>query len=195
VTLHPPAALAELTLAAALETAYHEHRTSYAIVTAFGSLTYQDLAERAHAVAAGLRAAGDAPAGATPIVAVVLERSPAFVATVLGVAAAGAAYLPLDPDAPDSFLRQVFAEARPTLVVTTADRAGRLRERTDAPVWAYEDLIAQEHAAPVADAAVDPAGPAYVIYTSGSTGTPKGVLVPHTALLNSTAARVDVFGA
>ncbi|WP_179166858.1 non-ribosomal peptide synthetase [Streptomyces sp. CB03238] len=194
MTLHPPAALIGLTLAAALETAYHEHRTSDAIVTASGSLSYQDLAERAHEVAAGVRASATAPSGQTPIVAVVLERSPEFVTTVLGVTAAGAVYLPLDPDAPDAFLRQVFAEARPTLVVTTADRAGRLREQTGAPVWAYQDLIAQRATAPATDVAVDPAGPAYVIYTSGSTGVPKGVLVPHTALLNSTAARVDVFG-
>ncbi|WP_086801011.1 non-ribosomal peptide synthetase [Streptomyces caniscabiei] len=191
--LHPPVALAELTLAAALETAYHEYRTSDAIVTASGSLTYQELAEKSHAVAAGVRAAGTAASGQTPIVAVLLERSPEFVATVLGVLAAGAVYLPLAPDAPDAFLHQVFAEARPALVVTTADRAGRLREQTTAPVWTYHDLITHKSTPPVTDL-VDPAEPAYVIYTSGSTGAPKGVLVPHTALLNSTAARADQFG-
>lgn len=194
MTLHPPTALAELTLPAALETAYHEHRTSDAIVTASGSLTYQDLSEKAHAVAAGVRAAELAPSGQAPIVAVVLERSPEFVATVLGVLAAGAVYLPLDPDAPDAFLREVFAEARPALVVTTSERAGRLREHTTAPVRTFQDLAAQEPTAPATDEAVDPSQPAYVIYTSGSTGAPKGVLVPHTALLNSTAARADQFG-
>lgn len=195
MTLHPPAALAELTLAAALETACSEHRACDAIVTASGSLTYQELAETAHTVAAGIRATGTAPSGQPPVVAVVLERSAEFVATVMGVLAAGAVYLPLDPQAPDAFLREVFAEARPALVVTTADRADRLREQTDAPVRAYQDLIAQEPTAPVRHVTADPAGPAYVIYTSGSTGAPKGVLVPHTALLNSTAARVDRFGA
>ncbi|MFD3326565.1 amino acid adenylation domain-containing protein [Streptomyces sp. NPDC058701] len=194
MTLHPPAGLAELTLAAALETAYHEHLTSDAVVTAEGSWTYQDLAEKARAVADGVRASGTGPSGEAPIVALVLGRSPEFVATVLGVLAAGAVYLPLDPDAPDAFLRQVFAEARPTLVVTTADRAARLRQQTSAPVWAYQDLIGQERPAAVTDLVADSAGPAYVIYTSGSTGTPKGVLVPHSALLNSTAARFDRFG-
>ncbi|WP_030160178.1 non-ribosomal peptide synthetase [Streptomyces sp. NRRL S-244] len=199
MTLHPPAALAGPTLAAALETAYREHRTSDAVVTASGALTYQDLAEQAHAVAAGVRAAcpaqpGVASSGPAPVVAVVIERSPEFVATVLGVLAAGAVYLPLDPDAPDAFLRDVFTEARPALVITTADRAARLREHTTAPVRPYQDLAAHEPTAPVADGAVDPSQPAYVIYTSGSTGAPKGVLVPHSALLNSTAARADRFG-
>ncbi|MFF4323838.1 amino acid adenylation domain-containing protein [Streptomyces sp. NPDC001568] len=194
MTLHPPAGLAELTLAAALETAYYEHRSSDAVVTADGSWTYQDLATKAHAVADGVRAAGTGPSGETPVVALVLGRSPELVATVLGVLAAGAVYLPLDPDAPDAFLRQVFAEARPTLVVTTADRAARLRQQTSAPVWTYQDLLGRERPAEVMDIAADPAGPAYVIYTSGSTGAPKGVLVPHAALLNSTAARFDRFG-
>ncbi|WP_331728518.1 amino acid adenylation domain-containing protein [Streptomyces sp. NBC_00158] len=198
MTLHTPAALSELTLAAALETVYREHRTSAAVVTTSGSLTYQDLAERAHAVAAGIRAAWPAPQvpapAQPPVVAVVIERSPEFVATVLGVLAAGAVYLPLDPDAPDAFLRDVFAEARPALVVTTADRVARLREHTTAPVSSYQDLAAHRPTGPVTDAAADPSRPAYVIYTSGSTGAPKGVLVPHSALLNSTAARTDQFG-
>ncbi|MET8183623.1 amino acid adenylation domain-containing protein [Streptomyces sp. NPDC005336] len=194
MTLNPPADLVTLTLAAALETAYHEHQTSDAIVTASGSLTYQDLAEKAHAIAAGVRAASPATSEQAPIVAVALERSPEFVATVLGVLAAGAVYLPLDPDAPDAYLRQVFAEARPTLIVTATSQVGRLRQQTTAPVWEYPDLISQEATAAVTDVAVYPSGPAYIIYTSGSTGAPKGVLVPHTALLNSTAARVDQYG-
>ncbi|MFI5668039.1 amino acid adenylation domain-containing protein [Streptomyces sp. NPDC051704] len=200
MTLHTPAALAEPTLAAALESAYREHRTSDAVVTASGSLTYQELAEKAHSVAAGVRGAcpapqGSASSGRARVVAVVIERSPEFVATVLGVLAAGAVYLPLNPDAPDAFLRDVFTEARPELVITTADRAARLREHTTAPVRSYQDLAAHEPVTAAEDgAAADPSRPAYVIYTSGSTGAPKGVLVPHSALLNSTAARADRFG-
>jgi amino acid adenylation domain-containing protein len=194
VTPHPSAGLAAPTLAVALEAAYDKYQTADAIVTTSGSWTYRDLAENAHAVAAGVHAVGTGVLGQTPIVAVVIERSPELVATIVGVLAAGATYLPLDPSAPDAFLSQVFAEARPTLVVTTADRAGRLRQQTSAPVWAYQDLVSAEPAAAIEDSVIDPGVPAYVIYTSGSTGSPKGVLVPHTALLNSTAARVDQYG-
>jgi amino acid adenylation domain-containing protein len=195
VTLHALADFAALPLTAALATAYDDHQTADAIITASGSWTYQELAEKVHAVAAGVRAAAStAPSEQALIVAVILGRSPEFVATVLGVLAAGAAYLPLDPAAPDAYLREVFAEARPTLIVTTADRAGRLRQQTTAAVWAYPDLISQDSAASVSVVVADPDRTAYVIYTSGSTGSPKGVLVPHRALLNSTAARVDQYG-
>lgn len=195
-----PCALAEPTLGAALKAAYQQHRTCEAIVTPSGTVTYRQLAEQARAVASAVRAAITAPPRRTPImqppiVGVVLDRSPELVATLFGVIAAGAAYLPLDPGAPDTFIGQVFAESRPCLVVTTADRAGRLRAQTTAPVRAYQDLIAQEPTTPAPDAEVAPAAPAYVVYTSGSTGTPKGVVVSHAALLNSTAARFDQFGA
>ncbi|TDV43717.1 AMP-binding protein [Actinophytocola oryzae] len=189
-------------LAAALEAAYQRHGDSDALITASESWTYQQLAKKARAVASGLRAAVMAP-GQESIVAVVLDRSLEFVATVAGVAATGMPYLPLDPAAPDAYLEQVFAEAQPALVVTSAERAGRLRARTTARVVTYSDLASRDTtttatatATATAASIVASAGsPAYVIYTSGSTGVPKGVVVPQAALLNSTAARVDQYGA
>jgi amino acid adenylation domain-containing protein len=193
VTLSLPTPVDAPTLAAALQTAALDYRSAAAIVTASVTWTYEDLAANMHAVAAGVAAR---TSGDSPVVAVVLERCPEFVATVSGIVAAGAVYLPLDPDAPDAYLRQVFAEARPALVVTSAERAERLAAATDASVCAYPDLLAAaaSGSAPATVGVAAPSDPAYVIYTSGSTGTPKGVLVPHTALLNSTAARVDQYG-
>jgi amino acid adenylation domain-containing protein len=181
------------TVAEALDAAFQSFASTPAIVTASRSWSYEDLASDAHAVAAGLARAG-LPATGDPVVAVVLDRSPEFVATVLGVLTAGATYLPLDPQAPDSYLQQVLKEACPVLVVTSASRADRIRTETTAQVCAYPDLIdgpAEESALMLP---VTPAAATYVIYTSGSTGTPKGVVVPHTALLNSTAARTDLYG-
>jgi amino acid adenylation domain-containing protein len=128
------------------------------------------------------------------VVGVALERSPEFVATVLGVLAAGAAYLPLDPGSPDAYLGQVFAEARPALIVTSPERARRLRSRTHASFLTSAATDAGFAAAPAEVAVVSPQDPAYVIYTSGSTGVPKGVVVSQEALLNSTAARADRYG-
>jgi amino acid adenylation domain-containing protein len=194
VTIRPLAPADEPTLIKALETAYRGHQTMPAIVTPSGVWSYEDLAANAHAFAAGIHAAGGHATDRAPVVAVVLERGPEFVATVLGVLAAGAVYLPLDAEAPDAYLCQVLEQARPVLVVTSTDRADRLRAATSAPVWTYPDLISQPATGLVPNPAAMPSEPAYVIYTSGSTGTPKGVLVPHAALLNSTAARIDRYG-
>ncbi|WP_033345439.1 non-ribosomal peptide synthetase [Catenuloplanes japonicus] len=178
------------TLGAALNTAFARYRTAAAIVAGTTTWTYEDLAARVRAVAAGVAAHTD---GQAPIVAVVLERSPEFVATVLGVLDAGAVYLPLDPDAPDAYLRQVFEAARPGLVITSPGRAAQLTATTSAPVRTVPGLVTPPATARAATAP-EPSSPAYLIYTSGSTGTPKGVLVPHTALLHSTVGRTDRYG-
>src|SRR5690348_10228335 len=60
-------------------------------------ISYRELADRAAAVAT--RLAGRVDPGEP--VAVCATRSPGTIATLLGVLQAGAAYLPLDPDAPD----------------------------------------------------------------------------------------------
>ncbi|MEV4826833.1 amino acid adenylation domain-containing protein [Micromonospora sp. NPDC049257] len=200
---HTPA-LAATTLTEALEATYRDNELTPAVVTPTGTWTYRDLAARAHGVAAAVRTATPA-AGQSPIVAVVLDRSPDLVATVMGVAAAGAVYLPLDPGTPDTYLGQIFDESRPSMVVTSSERAQRLRGLTRAPVVTPLDLTssAAGDAAgitghppekQVSTAEVAPRDPAYVIYTSGSTGRPKGVVVSGEALLNATAARVDRYG-
>ncbi|WP_345730026.1 amino acid adenylation domain-containing protein, partial [Cryptosporangium minutisporangium] len=198
MTVQLPAPVEAPTLATAMEVAYRDHATAPAIVTPSAVWSYEDLAANAHAVADGIHAAANAAAGGSrggaPVVAVVLERGPEFVAMVLGVVAAGAVYLPLDSEAPDAYLSQVFREARPVLVVTSTGRASRLQAVTGVPVCTYSDLLSHPQTGPIPGGVAAPADPAYVIYTSGSTGTPKGVVVPHAALLNSTAARVDQYG-
>jgi amino acid adenylation domain-containing protein len=150
--------------------------------------TYRQLDE----LAAGIRSALPPPMGEVPVVAVVADRSVEFVAAVLGAVTAGFAYLPLDADLPDPYLRQVLAEARPQLLIAGRDRARRLDPQL--PVLAVEDVPTLATAASDAEAA-GPQDAAYVIYTSGSTGRPKGVVVSHRALLNSTLARYDAYGA
>ncbi|GIJ12733.1 non-ribosomal peptide synthetase [Micromonospora andamanensis] len=154
--------------------------------------TYAEVDEASRAVAAALATPIHETAGATPLVAVVLEASVEFVCTVLGVVRSGAAYLPLDVDMPDDYLLDVLRQAQPAVVVTTADRAAPLGA-CGALVVTYDALVSTPTARP---AGVTPAGgdPAYVIYTSGSTGRPKGVVVSHRALLNSTAARTVAYG-
>ena len=53
-----------------------------------------------------------------------LERSADLVITLLGVLKAGAAYLPVDPGYPPGRIAFMLADARPAIVVTTAEAAG-----------------------------------------------------------------------
>ncbi|MFF7279700.1 non-ribosomal peptide synthase/polyketide synthase [Streptomyces griseorubiginosus] len=130
------------------------------------SLSYGELDARANQIAHFLRERG---VGHESRVAVLLDRSPELIASLLGVWKAGAAYVPIDPSSPaervaaiveTSGALVVLDDARPSvahLPVTPPDRVDDL------------DRLA------------------YVIFTSGSTGTPKGVELPHRGLVNHVA--------
>jgi non-ribosomal peptide synthetase-like protein len=89
---------------------------------------------------------------------------------ILGVLAAGAAYVPVDADDPDERAELVFGEAGVCAVLG--------------------DGLAMTSLAPPGGTSPDRPGPdddAWIIFTSGSTGKPKGVAVSHA----SAAAFVD----
>ncbi|WP_062648989.1 non-ribosomal peptide synthetase [Streptomyces maremycinicus] len=138
-------------------------------------------------------------AGPERIVALALPRTAVHIAAILAVMKAGAAYLPLDPDLPGSRLTGMLDDARPVLLLATADAAAAL-PATDVPTLLLDAAtLAATQAATHADAHVPAAAgglpeaeptapapdhPAYVIYTSGSTGRPKGVVVTQRGIAN-----------
>ncbi|GAA3570944.1 hypothetical protein GCM10022222_63780 [Amycolatopsis ultiminotia] len=92
-----------------------------------------------------------------------------------GVAAAGGAYLPVDPGYPADRIEFMLADAKPVLVLDRLpDTAGR------------PDTV------PVT--ATGPGNAAYVIYTSGSTGRPKGVVVAQQSVADLLAWAHREFG-
>jgi amino acid adenylation domain-containing protein len=113
-------------------------------------------------------------AGARPdrCVGVVAERTPETIVAVVGVLAAGAAYVPLDPLLPAARRDAMAAEAGIEVVV--GGESGSSRSTVAVP----QDGVAGEP--PLPDPRPDQL--AYVVYTSGSTGKPKGVMVDHGAL-------------
>ena len=141
-------------------------------------------------------------AGPEQVVAVVMDRSAGLVTALLGVLKAGAAYLPVDPAYPAQRIAAMLRDARPAVVIATAEAAGDLPVLAGTPVLTAGDpqLAAELAALPAGDLAdADRAGPlrlahpAYVIYTSGSTGSPKGVAVSHAGLGSLAAAQISRF--
>lgn len=134
--------------------------------------------------------------GRGAIIAVALERSLELVASLQGVMAAGAAYLPIDLGAPAERLAAVLARA--DLVITSREVAGTLGLEAVAPcpLWAWEDGVAELEACADHPPAVAIGGDdiAYVIYTSGSTGQPKGVANTHAGLRNRLLWMQDAYG-
>ncbi|QUI35368.1 amino acid adenylation domain-containing protein [Streptomyces alfalfae] len=146
-----------------------------ALEWADGTWSYGELAVQVRRGATALRAHG---VGAGDVVAVVMRRSPAAVATILAILHAGGVYLPLGPDQPADRLTRILRDAGVRVAVHCADEPVEVPDPTIA-VCADDLFNVPEDADPHwwRDRAADEA--AYVIYTSGSTGAPKGVVCPH----------------
>ncbi|GAA0743691.1 hypothetical protein GCM10010199_71170 [Dactylosporangium roseum] len=129
-------------------------------------------------------------AGPGDVVALALNRSAELAAAMLGVWAAGAAFLPLDARNPGERLAFQLDDAGAALVLTPID--------ADPPLWTAGHRVAPVPPAPPAAEAsagmvpVEPDDRAYLCYTSGTTGRPKAVQVSHRSLANLIAYFADL---
>jgi amino acid adenylation domain-containing protein len=138
------------------------------------------------------------------VVGVLASRSPATVAALLGILAAGGTYVPIDPAFPWP-RRQALMSASgcATLIPTKhstdpsnlTEPGVRLVDLPDLPSRAAEaGRVAAVHT-PETDAVVVAGDdPAYILFTSGSTGAPKPVVTPRRAISVVTGALRELFG-
>jgi amino acid adenylation domain-containing protein len=144
--------------------------------TSAGHVTYAALNARANRVARGLIANGVLPGD---LVGIALERGADMLAALIGVAKAGAGYVPLDPAFPSDRIAYMLQDSGARLVIAdtrTRDLAGSV------PVFDPQDALPSDDSNLGLD--VPEAARAYVLYTSGSTGRPKGVEIAHNAFVN-----------
>ncbi|MET9348824.1 amino acid adenylation domain-containing protein [Streptomyces termitum] len=154
-----------------------------------GAVSYRELVALASAVSRRLTAAGVRP-GAR--VAMLCEPGVPFVAGILGVLGAGAAWVPLDLRAPLARTASLLDDARADVLYTGPGLDGTAAEllaaASGAPAVVAWDGTADTELATPLGAADDLA---YVIFTSGSTGRPKGAMVHRAGMVNHLFAKVD----
>ncbi|HEX8866684.1 MAG TPA: AMP-binding protein, partial [Lentzea sp.] len=156
-------------------------------------VTYAELNARANRLARVLTGRGVGPDTA---VAVALPKSDELLVVLLAVLKAGGAYLPLDPRYPAKRLAHMVEDARPVLLVRSAQVSLDLAALVPELVVDDPAAVRETEAQPGHDltdtcrnAPLLPQHLMYVIYTSGSTGTPKGVAVTHTGVVDVVAAQ------
>ncbi|MFF4599723.1 amino acid adenylation domain-containing protein [Amycolatopsis sp. NPDC001319] len=150
-----------------------------AVVTADRSWTYREVDEASDRFAAHLAARHrDAPRR----IALALPRGIDLVLAILAVLKSSAAYLLLDTTQPAERIRFLLQDARPELLLTTAEfdptSHGELEIPSTTAVLRVEDLSAKTAPQQI-EPDRDPDDAACVIYTSGSTGRPKGIVLTH----------------
>ena len=143
-------------------------------------LSYRELNGRANMLARHLMSRG---AGPESLVGISVTRSPAMIVCLLGIAKAGAAYVPLDPA--EQSVRRSDIIAGGGISALIVDDSGGLQG-----VPSRVELIdlARDREAIAAQPDSDPQvllserNLAYLLYTSGSTGQPKGIAMEHGAI-------------
>ncbi|KIO78672.1 hypothetical protein TH53_01890, partial [Pedobacter lusitanus] len=167
-----------------------------AVICEDSRITYKALNEKANQLAAYLRASFEIIPD--QLIGVMVSRSVWSVVAVLGVIKSGAAYVPVDPEYPQSRIEYIIEDTKIKILLT--DQADVVISKEDISVINLnelnEELSSFDSANP--EQTISPANLAYVIYTSASTGLPKGVMVEHKNLVNiakgwTSAYRLDTF--
>lgn len=170
-------------------------------------LSYADLERRSNSVAHLLHDRGVRRGDRVGLFA---HKSVESLVALHGIMRAGAAYVPINPDAPAAYAGQIVADCEinhlivgPTTQVTASALAREfglawLIGVTDNPddavqtvtwdeVWTYPEV-------PIPGLQIDGDDLAYVVFTSGSTGRPKGIMHSHRTGLAYAEVAAATFG-
>ncbi len=158
-----------------------------AIHTLGGTLSYAQLHARAENIASSLVQQGVQQGD---FVAFYFDRGPDMIAALLGIAYAGAGFVPLDPEYPSAHAQFVVQDTAARLVLTSAAR------HAEATVFGCPvHVVGSTESDFTHPSEMSMDGPAYVIHTSGSQGRRKGVVISHRNIAYSTAIRDAVYDA
>ncbi|EUA33331.1 nonribosomal peptide synthase family protein [Mycobacterium xenopi 4042] len=148
-----------------------------AVYASTGDLSYGQLRGQALAVAAALQRAG-VRAGDT--VAVLGPKCAEQIPALLGILAAGAAYVPVGVDQPTERAARILATGAVSAALVCGADTARLPVPTTTVSEALQRGVPETQDFPTVSTEL-----AYVLFTSGSTGEPKGVELTHDAAMNT----------
>jgi non-ribosomal peptide synthetase component F len=138
------------------------------------SITYRELNSRADQLAQALLLY----AKEEEIIGISTTRSLEMIIGLMAILKSGKAYLPMDPNFPESRLEQMITNSRVKICTALSSEKDFFEKLT-------LQVIPSDTSYEISGEAVVRQNPnACVLYTSGSTGKPKGVCVPHQGLVN-----------
>ncbi len=184
-----------------------------AVVFGDDSITYAELEDVTSRLAARLSERGVSRGDR---VGICMNKSIGSIIGLLGILKAGAAYVPLDPNAPPSRIAYIvencgirvlmtsrakiqklvgaFAGATLPSCVVVMDGPASIDSLTGLPVLAWNEIKDTDPSRTPDHRSID-TDLAYVLYTSGSTGAPKGVMISHLNSLTFVNWSAEAIGA
>uniref|UniRef100_UPI001F28F2D4 non-ribosomal peptide synthetase n=1 Tax=Tenacibaculum piscium TaxID=1458515 RepID=UPI001F28F2D4 len=152
-----------------------------AVVSEEASLTYKELDETSNQLAHYLISKG---VSVEDKVGICMDRNLKMIIGILGILKSGAAYVPIDPDYPQS--RKDYMLEDSGVKILLSESVMTLSDKDYIEVVLLDsdwDTISIESTDRLKNR-ISPDNLVYILYTSGSTGQPKGVAMPHRGMFN-----------
>ena len=160
---------------------FNQQQLTYAVLNAKANQLAHFLQQQCHLTA-------------DDFVGLYLDRSEQIIICILAILKAGAAYVPLDPEAPDERNAYIIQDAKLKAILTQSHYTEKLTALVPhLAIYAIDDSeiiqTLRDYPTDNLKSHAHPNDLAYVIYTSGTTGKPKGTLIEHhniSRLINNT---------
>ncbi|MFM7857627.1 MAG: AMP-binding protein, partial [Flammeovirgaceae bacterium] len=168
-------------LVALLSKSISGNRNSVAVIGDDRTLTYDDLDKLSSQVSQDLISNGIT---SDDVVALILDRGPDVIVSMLGVLKASAAFMPVELSDPAPRIKRMLEDARVKMVVTQSHHLMKVGDLWNGNLCAIDLLSDNLDSHKNLSVPDNPDSLAYVIFTSGSTGVPKGVGINRANLHN-----------
>eukprot|EP01038_Epipyxis_sp_PR26KG_P005095 gene5095-7104_t len=159
-------------------------------------ISYRMVSERADLISYYVQHFANLCSDSNMLVAVMVERSPAFIVSILGILKAAGVFVPVDPTFPPDRQQHILQHSKCGLLITDGKGYESLKDGgDDLPTIIVVDFYGNVIISPISRAEINinktklenvnrDDSLAYVLYTSGSTGKPKGVMVKNIGVIN-----------
>lgn len=121
-------------------------------------------------------------------VALLLERGPKQIVSILAVLKCGAVYVPIDCQYPANRIEYILQDSNANVIISSTQFVPRVAQRyvvidideIDNKAISKEQIVFE-----YTPSSLCPQDEAYIIYTSGSTGKPKGTILCHQGIIRT----------